>query len=60
MTKIIKDPNENVLGRVIGLTGQAMKLLEDKNLAAAKFDLRLEHIILLRTILEMRGSISRK
>ncbi len=55
MTKIIKDPNENVLGRVIGLTGQAMKLLEDKNLAAAKFDLRLEHIILLRTILENEG-----
>ena len=55
MTKTIKDPLENVLGRVIGLAAQAMKLLVDNNLAAAKFDLRLEHIILLRTIFENEG-----
>ncbi|MFH2048025.1 MAG: MarR family transcriptional regulator [bacterium] len=55
MAKTIDDPIENVLGRVLGLAGQAMKVLADKNLAEANLDLRLEHIILLRTIFENEG-----
>jgi len=50
-----KDPTENVLGRVIGLTGQVMKILVDKKLAEANIDIRLEHIILLRTIHDNEG-----
>lgn len=55
MEKTIKDPLENILGRTIGLAAHAMKLLMDKNLAAANLELRLEHIILLRTIYENEG-----
>jgi len=55
LAKTLNNPIENILGRVICLAGQAIKVLADKNLAEANFDLRLEHIILLRTILENEG-----
>ena len=55
LAKTLNDPIENILGRIIGLASQAMKVLVDKNLAEANFDLRLEHIILLRTIFENEG-----
>ena len=55
MIKLKNDPLENVLGRVLGMAGHGIQILVDKNLSEANFDLRLEHIILLKTILENEG-----
>jgi len=55
MTKEIIDPIDNILGRKIGFAVRAWKIRMDQKLSDAKLDLRLEHIILLRTIFENEG-----